>query len=219
MDHTLTKILIADNQFLSAEGLRSLLENDGNFIPVKVDSHFELIDALDKELFGLLIIDFTMPAPDGLDSLRKIRRRFPGMPVLILTNAITRLEFSELSGLGIKNIIYKTSDKNEILMAVSSAIKKKKFYSGEILDLILGSGGARAAVEEPIHLTTTEIEIVRLISGGMTTKEIARQKNISFHTVTTHRKNIFRKLGVSSVSELIIQAIKAGWIDNIEYVI
>lgn len=219
MDHTLTKILIADNQFLAAEGLRSLLENDGNFIPVKVDSHFELIDALDKELFGLLIIDFTMPAPEGLDSLRKIRRRFPGMPVLIITNAITRLEFSELSGLGIKNIIYKTSDKNEILMAVSSAINKKKFYSGEILDLILGSGGARAAVEEPIHLTTTEIEIVRLISGGMTTKEIARQKNISFHTVTTHRKNIFRKLGVSSVSELIIQAIKAGWIDNIEYVI
>lgn len=219
MDHTLTKILIADNQFLAAEGLRFLLEGDGRFIPVKVDTHFELTNALDKELFGLLITDFAMPAPEGLDSLRQIRRRFPGMPVLILTNTITRSEFSELSGLGIKNIIYKTADKDEILMAVSSAIKNKKFYSGEILDLVIGSGETRAVIEEPAHLTATEIEIVRLISGGMTTKEIARQKNVSFHTVTTHRKNIFRKLGVSSVSELIIQAIKAGWIDNIEYYI
>jgi DNA-binding NarL/FixJ family response regulator len=219
MDHTLTKILIADNQFLAAEGLSSLLESDGRFIPFKVDTHFELTNALDKELFGLLITDFAMPAPEGLDSLRQIRRRFPEMPVLILTNTITRSEFTELSGLGIKNIIYKTADKDEILMAVFSAIKNKKYYSGEILDLVIGSGEARAAVEEPAHLTATEIEIVRLISSGLTTKEIAMQKNISFHTVTTHRKNIFRKLGVSSVSELIIQAIKAGWIDNIEYYI
>jgi DNA-binding NarL/FixJ family response regulator len=73
--------------------------------------------------------------------------------------------------------------------------------------------------EEPTHLTSSEIEIVRLISGGVTTKEIANQKNISFHTVNTHRKNIFRKMGVTNASELIIQAIKAGWIDNIEYFI
>ena len=53
----------------------------------------------------------------------------------------------------------------------------------------------------------------------MTTKEIAAQKHISFHTVMTHRKNIFRKLNVNSSSELIMFAIKAGWIDNIEYYI
>ena len=72
---------------------------------------------------------------------------------------------------------------------------------------------------ENIHLTSSEIEIVRLIAGGMTTKEIAEKKNISFHTVNTHRKNIFRKLSVSNTSELIIHAIKSGWIDNIEYFI
>jgi DNA-binding NarL/FixJ family response regulator len=58
-----------------------------------------------------------------------------------------------------------------------------------------------------------------LIANGMTTKEIAQRKNISHHTVSTHRKNIFRKLEVTSASELIMSAIKAGWIDNIEYYI
>jgi DNA-binding CsgD family transcriptional regulator len=69
------------------------------------------------------------------------------------------------------------------------------------------------------QLTATEMEIVKFIAEGMTTKQIAAKKFISFHTVISHRKNIFRKADVNSVSELIIYAIKAGWIDNIEYYI
>jgi DNA-binding NarL/FixJ family response regulator len=98
-------------------------------------------------------------------------------------------------------------------------MKSKKYYSEEILDLIFELKEPKADPEKPAHLTSTEMEIVRLISGGMTTKEIANLKNISFHTVNTHRKNIFKKLGVTNASELIMLAIKAGWIDNIEYYI
>ena len=76
----------------------------------------------------------------------------------------------------------------------------------------------RAAVETG-HLTPSEIEIVRLIADGLTTKEIAVRKNISFHTVMTHRKNIFRKLDVNNTSELIKYAMKANIIGDIEYYI
>jgi DNA-binding NarL/FixJ family response regulator len=72
---------------------------------------------------------------------------------------------------------------------------------------------------EQVQLTHTETEIVKMIAEGLTTKLIATTKNISFHTVMTHRKNIFKKLGVSSSSELIMYAIRSGWIDNIEYYI
>jgi DNA-binding CsgD family transcriptional regulator len=74
-------------------------------------------------------------------------------------------------------------------------------------------------IENPGRLTASEIEIVKLIASGLTAKEIALKRHISFHTVNTHRKNIFRKLGVSNSSELIMLAIKSGWIDNIEYYI
>ncbi len=66
-------------------------------------------------------------------------------------------------------------------------------------------------------LTASEIEIVKLIAEGMTTKEIASRKNVSFHTIMTHRKNIFRKARVNNASELVMFAIRAGIIDTIEY--
>ena len=139
--------------------------------------------------------------------------------ISILTNSLTKPEFTELTKIGIKNMINKTADREDILAAINAALKGKKYFSEEILDMILEMGESKASPEEPTHLTNSEIEIVRLIAGGLTTKEIAHHKNVSFHTVNTHRKNIFRKLGVSNASELIMHAIRAGWIDNIEYFI
>ena len=167
----------------------------------------------------MLITDNTLLDYNDPDDLLRIKRKFPQLAILILTNSLNKAEFTELSKIGIKNIIYKTADRDEVLSAVEAACKGKKYYADEIIDMILEMGENKSVLEEPTQLTVSEIEIVRLIANGLTTKEIASLKNISFHTVNTHRKNIFRKMGVCSASELIIHAIKAGWIDNIEYYI
>lgn len=220
MNNSSKKIVIADTQFLVVETLKTILSADERFfITSIVNSQTELIKVLENELCGLLITDFSLFDYDSIDDLRRIKIKFPNISVLILTNSISKAEFSELSRIGIKNIIYKTAERNEIISAVDAALRGKKYYADEILDLILELGENKAVPEEPTHLTSSEIEIVRFIAGGLTTKEIATQKNISFHTVNTHRKNIFRKMGVSNASELIMQAIRAGWIDNIEYFI
>jgi DNA-binding NarL/FixJ family response regulator len=214
------KIIIADTQYLVVETLNAILTHDDRFSVIGVvDSKYELLKVLEQEDCGLLITDPVLFDFDGIDDLRQLKLRFPQLSVLILTNSIGKVEFNDLLKIRVKNIIYKTSDKEEVLSAVDAAVKGKKFYSEEILDLILEQSENRVVSDEPAHLTSSEIEIVRLISGGLTTKEIANQRNISFHTVNTHRKNIFRKMGVTNASELIIQAIKAGWIDNIEYFI
>lgn len=220
MTNSSQKIIIADSQYLVVEALKTLLGNDERFIIAGVvNSKYELLKILEHELCGLLITDFNLVDYESIDDIQKVKRTFPDLTILILTNSINKVEFTELSKIGIKNIIYKTADREEILAAVDAAVKGKKYFAEEILDMILEQGDSRQIPEEPTHLTTSEIEIVRLIAGGLTTKEIANQKNISFHTVNTHRKNIFRKMGVSNASELIILAIKAGWIDNIEYFI
>jgi DNA-binding NarL/FixJ family response regulator len=214
------KIVIADSQFLIVETLKNLLTTEGKYsIAAIVNSKYELYKTLEKETCNLLITDFNLIDYESIDDLLEVKRKFPELTVLVLTNYVAKAEFSALSKIGIKNIIYKTADREEILTAIESALKGKKYFAEEILDLILELSENKSVSEEPTNLTSSEIEIVRLISGGLTTKEIARQKNISFHTVNTHRKNIFRKMGVTSASELIIQAIKAGWIDNIEYFI
>jgi len=83
--------------------------------------------------------------------------------------------------------------------------------------LIIDPDEKRVFSGELNQLTASETEIVRLIAQGMTTKEIAAQKFLSFHTVMTHRRNILRKLGVSNASELIMYAVSSGIIDTIEY--
>jgi len=220
MKLSLNKIIIADSQFLVVETLKTLLENDERFyLSGIVESQRELIQLLGQSTCNLLITDIALLDYDGVVDLQMIKQNFPQLSVLILTNSISKLDFTELTKIGIKNIIYKTADRDEVLAAVDASLKGKKYYCGEILDMIIEMGESKAIPEESVHLTSSEIEIVRLIAGGMTTKEIAEKKCISFHTVNTHRKNIFRKLNVSNASELIIHAIKAGLIDNIEYFI
>jgi DNA-binding NarL/FixJ family response regulator len=220
LDNSSKKIVIADTQFLVVEALKTTLSADDRFFVAGiVRSQTELIKVLENERCELLITDFSLFDYDSINDLLQIKLKFPNISILILTNSISKTEFAELSKIGIRNIIYKTAGRDEIFSAVDAALRGKKFYSDEILDLILELGESKAVPEEPTHLTSSEIEIVRLIADGLTTKEIANQKNISFHTVNTHRKNIFRKMGVSNASELIIHAIKSGWIDNIEYFI
>ena len=220
MNNLSHKIVIADSQFLVVETLKNLLTTEGKYsIAAIVNSKYELYKTLERETCNLLITDFNLIDYESIDDLLEVKRKFPELTILVLTNYVAKAEFSALSKIGIKNIIYKTADREEILTAIESALKGKKYFAEEILDLILELSENKSVSEEPTNLTSSEIEIVRLISGGLTTKEIARQKNISFHTVNTHRKNIFRKMGVTNASELIIQAIKAGWIDNIEYFI
>lgn len=214
------KIIIADTQYLVVETLRTILAGEDQITEVSViSSKYELTKTLERDSYILLITDPLLFDYKDFGDLKQLKHQFPKLSVLILTNSLGKEEVNELSKIGIKNIIYKTADRIEVLSAVDAALKGKKYFSEEVLDLILEQNESKSIPEEPTHLTNSEIEIVRLISCGLTTKEIASQKNISFHTVNTHRKNIFRKMGVTNASELIIQSIKAGWIDNIEYFI
>lgn len=213
-------LIIADSQFLILQALRSLIGADKRYTLAGVAaSRHELDKFLENGRGNLLITDFANIDYDGIGDLKIIRENYPQLPLLILTNSITKGEFAALTKIGVRNIIYKTADKEEIFSAIESALKSRKFYSDEILDLFFENNDNKYIPEDPKYLTASEIEIVKLIADGLTTKEIAIRKNISHHTVNTHRKNIFRKVEVSNASELIMHAIKAGWINNIEYYI
>lgn len=214
------KIILADTQFLVVETLKMLILQDDRYVLAgHAESRNELFNLLRKTVKGVLItdsstFDFSLP-----DDLRTIREEFPDMKILILTNSVSKADFHALTKAGIKNIAYKDLDREEILSAISSTIKGKKYYSDEIIDQYIDLGDNKLNIEEPTNLTSSEIEIVRMIASGLTTKEIASKRIISSHTVSTHRKNIFRKSGVSNASELTIYAIRAGLIENIEYYI
>ena len=212
------QVLIADSQFLITESLKVILQNDRRFyVSDVVMEKGELTKALTLEKVSILIIDPSFIELASFSELKEIKNSFLNLHILVITNGLSKRELHELNNIGIINIILKTAGKEEILEALTATLKGRKYYSNELLDLLFELNKKKKTGEEAGQLTNSEIEIVRLISEGLTTKEIASRKYISFHTVITHRKNIFRKLGVSSVSELIMYALKSGWINLIEY--
>jgi DNA-binding NarL/FixJ family response regulator len=215
---TPVNLLIADSQFLITESLKFLLQGEGYFRIVKVVSEKnELIKALESENISLLIIDHSLIDIGSISELREIILRFPELKVLVISNSISKPDLHDLNSAGILDIILKTAGREELFEAIDSTLKGKKYYSNELLDMLFEVNDKKSQSEETGQLTVTEREIVRLIAAGLTTKEIASRKFISFHTVISHRKNIFRKLAVTSISELIMYSIKAGWLNTIEY--
>lgn len=210
VEHT---ILIADTQYLITVALTLLLTEQGYRVQC-VTSRQELLNTLKNEKISLIITDHILLDYRSINDLGAIVTSNPDIPVLLLVNALNPMLIRELNQAGIRNIALKTDEQSELLLAVASALKSKKAYSSSVLDLLLQQDNP---APDACLLTTSEIEIVRLISSGLSTKEIAAKKHLSFHTVMTHRKNIFRKLGVSSSQEMMLLAIKAGLIDNIEY--
>ena len=212
------QVLIADSQYLVTESLKHLLQNDGRFVVRKVvTERNDLIETLKLNNISVLIIDPSLIDISGFSELKEIKCSFPNLKLLIITNSATRKELHEFNTIGINNIILKNEGKKEIIEGLNATLKGKKHYSNELLDLLFESNEKKFPGEETGQLTNSELEIVRFIADGLTTKEIAARKFISFHTVISHRKNIFRKLSVTSISELIMYSIKAGWIDTIEY--
>jgi DNA-binding NarL/FixJ family response regulator len=212
------KIAIADSQFLITQSLISLIQISDQYSFIgHADNVNDLNDLLKSNEIDLLITDFNLVDYSGFNNLEGIALQYPKIHILILTNQTNRNELNEFAKIGIKNIIYKTADKDEIFTAVDLSLRNKNYYSDEVLDLLRISNPANNVMQESYYLTPTEINIVKLIASGLTTKGIASQLNISFHTVMSHRKNIFRKLNINSASELIMYAVRAGLIENIEY--
>jgi DNA-binding NarL/FixJ family response regulator len=106
---------------------------------------------------------------------------------------------------------------HEIRECLQYASRGQRYICQRVTELLLAPQTKR--VEEDVRLTKTEIEILKDIALGLTTKEIADRRFSSFHTVNTHRKNIFRKLGVNTVHEATKYALRAGLVDSAEYYI
>jgi DNA-binding NarL/FixJ family response regulator len=212
------RVLIADSQFLVTESLKRILQEEAEFEVLNVVMEKkELMKELIRTKISLLIIDPSFIELSSFSEIKEIKSTFPDLKLLVITNGLSKSELFEINNIGITNIMLKTAGKEELFEALTATLKGKKYYSSELLEMLFELSEKKNTGEETGQLTSSELEIVRLISEGLTTKEIAARKYISFHTVITHRKNIFRKLGVSSVSELIMYALKAGWINLIEY--
>jgi len=214
------KIAIADSQFLVVDSLTRLIESEDRYcICGIVDNRKSLLELLKSGTTDLLITDYNLVDYESPEDFKFIMEDFKNLPILILTNQITTGELERLMKSGIRNISLKTDEKKDLLSSIEMAMRHKKHFSEQVLEMIIGINENKGSPSEASNLTYSEIEIIKLIAEGYTTKEIALKRHISTHTVMTHRKNIFRKLEINNVSELIRFGVRKSLIDYTDYII
>jgi DNA-binding NarL/FixJ family response regulator len=213
-------IIIVDKQDITRVGLTALAnETDKVALILYAESKAELAGFLGVHPDAVVILDYTLSDFAGVDELLNISYRFPWVNWLLFSDELSydflrRLTSSSESS----SIVLKSCGLDEINMGLAHTLRGERFICGRVTNQLLQVH--KSSADTPDHiLTGTEREILKEIATGKTTKEIAAGRNLSFHTVITHRKNIFRKLEVNNVHEATKYAVRAGLADPAEYYI
>jgi DNA-binding NarL/FixJ family response regulator len=212
------KIYIADNQDISRAGLMFLIDHDDHHASYKyIEDKTELMYALKQDNDAVVIIDYALFDFNDADDLLIISQRYPQVNWLIFS---TDLQLDFIKRITIESnkigVLFKESSMTEIKDAISSSLSGIRYICQRTMEMLLVPMQSN---EDEHKLTPTETEILKDIALGLTTKEISAKRISSFHTINTHRKNIFRKLGVNNAHEATKYALRAGIVDSAEYYI
>ena len=211
------KIILVDDHKIVLDGLKALL-NTANELEIigEAQNGLILLHQLKTLEPDLILLDIGMPVMDGIEAATKVKKLYPDVKILILSTYADKAKIKKMLAIGVDGYILKDSDKKALLNAIKTVISSdKKYYDHRVTDVIMDS-------YQPKKTTTTasipslskrEIEIVKLIAEGNSTKDISQQLYLSPLTVNTHRKNIFSKLGINKAAQLVKYAIQEGLID------
>ena len=209
--------IIADNQELTRFALESLLQKDEGNVIYRAFDRAGLVELLKEHESAVVLLDYTLFDLADEDQLLIVSERFSLSDWILISDELTpqfirRVVYSSHQF----SVVFKDGPMSEIREALNAVSRHTRYLSQRALETIITQ---QQEEETPSILTTTEMEIVKAIAQGETTKEIAAERFSSIHTVTTHRKNIFRKLGINTAHEAVKYALRAGLIDPSEFYI
>ncbi len=216
------KIYIADNQDITRAGLLYIVSQRADSESKLTSDKTSLVEALKEDSHAVIILDYTLFDINDAAELNIISQRFPDAQWILFSEDLSQDFLREIVLVCPRcGIVLKDCSLAEIKEALDFAAKGKRYICQQITELLLSAPTKEETQQKQSlpNLTKTELEILKDIALGMTTKEIAQRRFSSFHTVNTHRKNIFRKLGVNNVHEAIKFALRAGLVDAAEYYI
>lgn len=197
------KIILADNHRIFVEGISSLLKEDDEveLLDFAYDG-YDLMNLLTILHPDVILLDINMPRLSGLEAAVEIRKKYPAIKIILLTNYNVEPLIKKARQIGIDAYLLKDCTRAELKQTIRSVLNNGKIFP-DIEEL----GAKDKFIEEgflkKINLTSREIEILLLIKKGDTNEDIAKNLFLSINTVKTHRKNIMQKLGVSNLAGLL----------------
>lgn len=194
--HKPLRICIADDHPIVVDGLKEILKTrqEWEVVGVAYDGR-QFLDVIRKHQPELAIVDINMPVINGIQCTTMIKEQFPAIRVIILTMYPEKTFINQLLRAGADGCLLKSRGSIDLINAIERVSSGKSYF-----DWI--SDFKRESDAQEWRLSERELQIIRLVMEGVSNAEIGERIFISEETVKTHRKNIFRKLGVHNVAEL-----------------
>ncbi len=206
------RVLVVDDHAIVREGICSLLarRKDIQVVGEAADGK-RAIDAVVQFDPDVVLMDIQMPVLNGLDATREIHKRFPSTRILVLTQHESKEYVVPLLRAGAVGYITKTARASEVIAAIRAVYEEGAYLPPRITQTVVTAVAESAdSGEEQSLLTEREIQVLRLVAEGLSSREIAERLSISVKTVDTHRANIMEKIGAHNTAELTKYAIRQG---------
>ena len=203
-------IMIADDHLMVREGIKQLLELDGDIIVnAEADDGVQCIDLLKQKQTDVLLLDINMPNMNGLQVLKYLREKKVNLKILILTihNEVEYL--ARAIDIGVDGYVLKDSESSLLKKAIYCVYNGETFIQPELTPILRERQQEKNLSNiSDNNLTKREIEVLKLLAKGLFNKEISYTLDISEKTVKNHVSNIFKKIDVSDRTQAAVYAIK-----------
>lgn len=210
------KILIADDHPVVAESLSLLLETEEDFeITGIVNNGWQALSFVEKYGADILLSDYNMPLLNGVELATLLKEKNIGVKTIMLTMSEEADHIRESIQAGVHGYVMKSAEKPELVRAIKAVYQGEKYFSEKTVKKLAelpnaGSVNGKTKIEDILILTRRETEVMRLVSEDLSNNEIGKRLNISPTTVETHRRNLMKKIGVTTAVGMVRWGLKHG---------
>lgn len=203
------KVVLVDDHQLIRMGITALLKSEDSIEVIgEVNTAKETLGYIDEKKPDVVLMDISLDDGDGILLTKEIVDTHKDVKVIMLSMHVKEDFIQRSIKAGASGYLLKDSPKDELIKAIKEVAKGDKYFASEVSQLMVSSyvnkAGDFAEKKRKLSgLTKREIEIIRLLSDGLSNQKIASQLGISHRTVDTHRTNIMQKVKVKNVAELV----------------
>jgi DNA-binding NarL/FixJ family response regulator len=207
------EIFIVDDHELFRDGLKLVLTQLYPDLQImEAPNGQEFLRQLGERVPDIVLMDINMPGMNGRETTKRALELVPDLKIIAVTMFGEENYYMQMIEAGVKGIILKKSGKYELEQAIQEVLDGGNFFSQEIM-MNMAMRLNRKHQNKYDTLSERELEVLVMVCNGMTNNEIAEKLFISPKTIEVHKSNLFRKTGVKNSTQLVIYAIKKGFID------
>ncbi|HZO13439.1 MAG TPA: response regulator transcription factor [Polyangiaceae bacterium] len=217
-DDSRLRILLADDHVTVRQGLKMLIESQGDMTVVSEASDGAAAVEQARTLRpDVVVMDISMPGMNGLVATRTLKSIQPDSVIVILTRHGDDAYLQELLRAGADGYVLKQSAASELVQAIRATAARNQYLDSALTARVTAgflAKSGRKAQATGVSLSDREAEVLRLIAAGYSNKEIAAQLELSVKTVEVHKANASRKLGLKGRIDIVKYALLQGWLSD-----